>query len=378
MDFSEKIKEFSERVNSIKDSISTEEATKTAIILPFFSALGYDIFNPNEFLPEFVADIGIKKGEKVDYAIILNGEPVILIEAKAINKNLEKHDSQLFRYFATTKAKFAILTNGIKYLFYTDIEEVNKMDTTPFLEIDILNLNESSINELKRFIKSNFNIDEVFSNASILKYINSFKLILSKQLECPTDNFIKVFLQDIYKGPKTQNIIEKFRPILKKSLTEYINDSINEKIKLAINSNNINTDNEKPISTQDKKESKQSSISDIEQEAFFAVKNILKNTLDMNDINYKVTESYLAVIYKNNTRKWICRFICNTSQKTLIIQNKEKIKLNAINDIYRYEQDIIAIANGYINQKPPYVVDLVRHTPYKKRTKPNKHLTVKN
>ncbi|KZE97710.1 hypothetical protein AVP43_00332 [Geobacillus stearothermophilus] len=97
--FIEQIQTLSKRVNRLKNTIATEEATKTSIIMPFFQVLGYDIFNPEEFLPEFTADVGIKKGEKVDYAIMIDGKPVILIEAKAANQKLDKHDSQLFRYF---------------------------------------------------------------------------------------------------------------------------------------------------------------------------------------------------------------------------------------------------------------------------------------
>ena len=137
MAFEENLKNLITRIKSMKNSISTEEATKTSIIMPFFQILGYDVFNPVEFIPEYTADVGIKKGEKVDYAICLNDKLTILIEAKSINQQLEKHDSQLFRYFGTTAAKFAILTNGLIYRFYTDLDEQNRMDSTPFFEIDL-------------------------------------------------------------------------------------------------------------------------------------------------------------------------------------------------------------------------------------------------
>ena len=102
MDFDENLKQLIKKIESIKDQIKTEEATKMSLIVPFFQLLGYDVFNPQEFCPEYTADVGIKKGEKVDYAILLNNEPIILIEAKAVNKKLDKHSSQLFRYFVTT------------------------------------------------------------------------------------------------------------------------------------------------------------------------------------------------------------------------------------------------------------------------------------
>lgn len=162
MDFIDQLKQFSKRVESMKDSIQTEEATKTAIIMPFFAMLGYDVFNPQEFVPEFTADVGIKKGEKVDYAIIKEGEPVILIECKSIQENLDRHDSQLFRYFGTTTAKFAILTNGLIYRFYTDLDSPNKMDDDPFLSINILDIRENQVPELKKFSKGVFDIDSIF------------------------------------------------------------------------------------------------------------------------------------------------------------------------------------------------------------------------
>ena len=168
MDFSDKVKQFSREVESKKDDLLTEEATKTALILPFFQLLEYDVFNPHEFIPEYTADVGTKKGEKVDYAVMREGKPIILIEAKAVADDLTKHDAQLFRYFTATEAKFAILTNGVSYKFYTDLEESNKMDEKPFLEINMLDLVETQIGELKKFTRENFDIDTIFNTASEL------------------------------------------------------------------------------------------------------------------------------------------------------------------------------------------------------------------
>ena len=169
--FPEQVKTFAKRVQKLKDSILTEEATKTSVIMPFFQLLNYDVFNPEEFLPEFTADVGIKKGEKVDYAILKSGEPIILVEAKSIQEKLTKHDSQLFRYFGTTKAKFAILTNGLTYRFYTDLEEQNKMDTVPFFEFNLLDIRDNQLSELYKFRKENFNIEDIITTASKLSGI---------------------------------------------------------------------------------------------------------------------------------------------------------------------------------------------------------------
>ncbi|NRY63840.1 type I restriction endonuclease [Clostridium beijerinckii] len=169
MDFSDKLKQFSARAEMIKTTLQTEEATKTSLVMPFFSLLGYDVFNPMEFIPEFTADFGIKKGEKVDYAIINEGKPIILVECKGGNDSLTKHDAQLFRYFTVTDSKFAILTNGLVYKFFTDLDEANKMDDTPFLEINILDMSDLQVQELKKFTKDNFDIDTIF-NINKLKF----------------------------------------------------------------------------------------------------------------------------------------------------------------------------------------------------------------
>ena len=237
MDFIDELKQFSKRVENIKDTIQTEEATKTAILMPFFQLMGFDVFNPNEFVPEFTADVGIKKGEKVDYAILKDGKPIILIEAKSITEPLDNHDSQLYRYFGTTKARFAILTNGINYKFYTDLDEPNKMDKIPFMNINILDIKDAQVNELKKFHKSNFNLDDVISTASELKYSNEIKKKFNADLSTPSDEFVRFFVGNIYSGRATTQVIEKFRPIVKKALNQYISELLNDKIKSALTTN---------------------------------------------------------------------------------------------------------------------------------------------
>jgi len=154
MSFNERIMAIAERIPQIIDSLETEEATKNALIMPFIQALGYDIFNPQEVVPEFVADVGTKKGEKVDYAIKQNGDVIILIECKQANANLnEANTNQLYRYFTTTKARIAILTNGVIYRFYSDLEEPNKMDQKPFLELDMTNIRDNLLDEVKKLSK---------------------------------------------------------------------------------------------------------------------------------------------------------------------------------------------------------------------------------
>lgn len=358
MSFEEKLREFIERVKKTKDNIATEEATKTSVIMPFFQILGYDVFNPTEFIPEYTADVGIKKGEKVDYAILLNGELTLLIEAKSINEQLEKHDSQLFRYFGTTAAKFAILTNGLIYRFYSDLDEQNKMDSSPFFEINLLDISDSEIIELKKFCKENFDLSMILDTASELKYLGLIKKVLKDEFANPSDDFIRFILtQGVYDGMKTQNTVEKYRPTVKKSISQYINELVNDKIQNALKSD----ESFEPKAIQQFEEVDESALiasvsniitTDEEIECFFIVKSILHNAIDLNRIGYKDTASYFSIIIDGKVTKWICRIFLKENTKYIIIPNgdaNDKIVLDKLDDIYAYTDRLVARLNSLIS-----------------------------
>lgn len=346
MEFETKIKELGERATKLKNTLKTEEATKTSLIMPFFQILGYDVFNPNEFTPEYTADVGIKKGEKVDYAIFLKNEIAMLIEAKSVNETLDKHDSQLFRYFSTTKAKFAILTNGIVYKFYTDLEKINVMDTTPFLEINMCDLNDNDIQQLQKFKKENYDTESILSTASNLKYIGLIKKIIKEELNNPSEEFVKLLLNEgVYEGVKNKTVIDKFKPLIKNAITMYINDTVNNKLQSAIN-NNKNIIEEEFIEEEPK-----IVTTEEELQAYYVVKAILSEHCVPNKISYKDTSSYFGVLYENKVTKWICRFYFKEFVKYIIISDNDKNEIRhdieSINDIYKYKNELLDSLNKY-------------------------------
>lgn len=313
MDFIEKLTDFSNRTEHIKNSIQTEEATKTSIILPFFQLLGYDIFNPYEFVPEYTADAGIKKGEKVDYAVMINNEPLILIEAKSITTELTaKHISQLIRYFSVTKAKFGILTNGIIYQFYSDLEEHNKMDTIPFLEFDLSHIRKETVEELKRFRKDAFDIKSILNRASDLKYMTMIKNVITEQFKNPSDQFVKALInKNIYNGIKTQAVLDKFKVIIQKAFDEYINDTITERLSTVISSD--------PIITPVQKE-KNDTLTLDEKEVLDFVKEMLETS---EDIEYRKTSRYAYMQLGELSTKWICRVYIRKDQHLFTLHKFE-------------------------------------------------------
>lgn len=356
MDFVDQLKQFSSRIEALKDNIYTEEATKTSLIMPFFAMLGYDVFNPSEFVPEYIADVGIKKGEKVDYAILFDGVPSILIEAKSITEKLDKHSSQLFRYFGTSKAKFAILTNGVIYQFFTDLEETNKMDEKPFLEINMLDIKEYQVAEIKKYAKSNFDVNEIFSVASDLKYSNKFKTVLAEELNSPSDEFVKFFLSKCYDGRQTQPIIDKFKSVVKKSLNSYVTELMSEKIKTALgtqdNFDNVAVAPEEPVLAPAPKDVNKITTTPEELEAYFIVKTILAEIVPLAEITYKDTESYMSILYKGKVTNWVCRLHFNGAKKYITIPDNTKksvrIDIEDIYDIKNHSKEITEALKRYL------------------------------
>lgn len=351
MEFQEKLYELADRISKLKSSIQTEEATKQSFILPFFQSLGYDVFNPLEFVPEFTADVGIKKGEKVDYAILQDGNPLILIEAKTHTENLAKHDSQLFRYYGTTKAKFAILTNGVIYKFYSDLEQPNIMDTQPFFTLDMENLSDQSILYIDNFRKNNLDIDSILNTASDLKYINLTKNTFKTLIDDPTDEFVRLLLNScIYEGVKNQKVVDKFKPIIKRGITQFINEKMSTKFKETLN----NTESDETAnSTNDTTEDENKVVTTFEElNAYAIVKSMLRKAVEPSRIAYRDTESYFGILLDDNNRKWICRINLDSKNKHIIIsdENKNSVRydIKSLDDIYQYEDVLLKSLNKYL------------------------------
>ena len=351
MDFNEGIRHFADNIDKIVGSISTEEATKMSLIVPVFQQLGYDVFNPTEFCPEYIADVGIKKGEKVDYAILRNGEPIILIECKSCTEDLDKHGSQLYRYFGASTAKFGILTNGIIYRFFTDLEKSNTMDMVPFLEIDMRNLDDNQLSQLRKFHKENFDTDKVFSAAEELKYTKLVKDFIRKEFEEPSDEFLKLILTEIHKGVKTQKVIDKYRPLVKRALSSVINEIVNKKLTNALDTTAAET-TEPDESAETEEPVSKIITTEEEMESFYIVRAILAETVSADRVARRDTESYFGILFDDNNRKPICRVNLDGNKKWLMLPDENKSfsrqEIKKPTDIYKYKKDLIDVVKRYL------------------------------
>ena len=359
MEFLARVNALSAKIQQQSAAIQTEEATKTAFVMPFInSVLGYDVFDPLEVVPEYICDVGTKKGEKIDYAIMKNGEVQILIECKKIGEPLHiNHASQLFRYFHVTSARISILTNGRVYRFYTDLDAPNKMDDKPFLELDLLDLDEHALPELEKLTKSAFDVDSIISAAGELKYVGQIKREIAAQFTKPDDEFIKFFAARVYEGIITQKVREQFAVLTRKAAAQFLGDQVNDRLKSAISGPIQPTFAMAPVDSSPASEPVEETEDDRVQttleelEGFHVVKAIVRSVVDAKRIVHRDTQSYFGILLDDNNRKPICRLHFNRTQKYLGIFDREKNEtrhaIDSVDDIYSFSEQLKGVISHY-------------------------------
>ena len=356
MDFKDQIKQLGDRVAKLKEQIQTEEATKNAFIMPFLQTLGYDVFNPLEVVPEYITDIGTKKGEKIDYAIFKDGNPTILIECKHWGQNLNLHDGQLLRYFHVSKAKFGLLTNGVTYRFYSDLVESNKMDEKPFLEFNINEIKDNQIEELKKFHKTVFDAESITNTASELKYTNELKHLLQQELANPSADFVKHFARQVYPSVVTAKVLEQFTNLTKKSIQQHISDLITERLKTALTKEDEKVKEQEAIQSEQAKADESKVVTTEEElEGFIIVKTILRQKISAPRITHRDAQSYFAILLDDNNRKTICRLYLNGSKKYFVTldEHKKEVKneIASLDDIFKHSETLLNIVDNYNKSK---------------------------
>ena len=356
VDISERLASLASKIAQQRSSIETEEATKNAFVMPFISlVLGYDVFNPNEVVPEFTADVGTKKGEKIDYAIVKDGDVQILIECKRIGSPLHlNHASQLFRYFAVANARIAVLTNGDEYQFFTDLDAPNRMDEKPFLVLQVSDLDSAVVPELRKLTKDAFDLDSIISAAEELRYVGEIKRILAAEFTSPDVEWVKFFTSRVYTGAFTQKVREQFTGLVEKAGKQFLNDRVNDRLKAALG-RDANGVVEEADAAADTSESaaldsvEQASKKDIETtiveiEGFQIVRAIACSEVPPERIVMRDTKTYCGVLLDDNNRKPIARLWFNSGQKYLGLLDADKKEtrhpIESTHEIYRFAEQI--------------------------------------
>jgi hypothetical protein len=337
MELEARIAELSKVVREHREVLLTEEAAKNALVMPFLQALGYNVFNPAEVVPEFTCDVGIKKGEKVDYAILKDGKPVMLFECKACAANLDEcHASQLYRYFSVTPARVGVLTNGVVYRFFSDLEAPNKMDSRPFLEVNLLTAEEMILAELKKFSKASFEIGAILANANDLKYTREIKRILMQELNQPSEDFVRFFVAQVYSGRMTQSVREQFTEITRKALQQFVSERVSDRLKSAL-AQEVESTKAAPAEELAQEPALETTAE--EMQAYYIVKAILAQMVDPDRVILRDQKTYCSVLLDDSNRKPICRLWFNASQKYIGLFDAAKaetrVPISNLSEIYR-------------------------------------------
>lgn len=362
MEFAERLTALAAKVRQQKGQIETEEATKNAFIMPFISTiLGYDVFNPLEVIPEFTADVGVKKGEKIDYAIMHGGTVQILIECKKSKEPLKiEHASQLYRYFAVTNARIAILTNGEVYQFFTDLDAPNRMDAKPFLVLDLGDIDETLLPELLKLTKDIFDLDSIISAAGELKYIGAIKRAIAAEFKEPEDDWVKFLTSKVYEGAYTQKVREQFTGLVTKATKQFLNDQVNDRLKAALGTPDFpmatdaelaaSVTSEKPV--EDDLNDNGIVTTPEELEGYNIVRAIVCGDVKPARVAQRDAKSYFAILLDDNNRKPIARLHFNREQKYLGLFDANKAEtrfpISSLEDIYEHADALRTSVKAYL------------------------------
>ena len=341
MDFKDNVLGLAERIKVQRNAVKTEEATKTSFIMPMIYALGYDIFNPYEVIPEMDCDL-TKRGDKIDYAIQKDGKTIMLIECKHCTSNLNLHDTQLSKYYAASNARFGILTNGIEYRFYADLDKNNIMDEKPFLVVDMLDLDDNILEQLKKFHKERFDESDILSTAQELKYSTEIKKLIKQELENPSWDFTRFFAKQIYNNSFGQKAYEQFAPMVKDCFGSVVNDIIQERLALA----------SKVEKQEESKESVQLAndngivTTEEELEAYHIIKGILSSVISSKAISYTDFKSYF-VVHLITRVYWVCRLHFGYRKKSIGFPlegytGEKTFEIKSLDEIHNYKEEILA------------------------------------
>ena len=364
LDLVDRVQRLARRVQRHLESVQTEEATKTALVLPFIAdVLGYNVFDPTEVVPEFTADVGTKKGEKVDYAILRDGKPILLFECKRYGADLgDSAKSQLHRYFGVTESRVAVLTDGVTYRFFSDVDAPNRMDDRPFYEFDLRSADEAEAKEkakqISQFTKASFDADALQGQAQDLKYTREVLSLIKLEFDNPSPDFVRLFSKRVYPRTHTKRVVTQFTEITRRALKQFLDNHLKAQITRVLEGDKADEASSDAGSGQEADAASEAAgpihtTTEDEWQGFFAVKAILSRDLSPERIHMRDVKSYCGILLDNTNRQPICRLHFNNPDNkylALIGENKKHrlVPIESIDDIFGHADEIRAAANRYL------------------------------
>ncbi|MBK6770308.1 MAG: type I restriction enzyme HsdR N-terminal domain-containing protein [Ardenticatenales bacterium] len=367
VDIVEQLQAISARIPKLREHLSTEEATKTSLVLPFIRALGYDFTDPTEVVPEYHADVPGIKAERADYAIMQDGQPIILFECKPVGASLgDPHHSQLFRYFTAKRVRVGVLTNGLLYEFYSDLDDKNVMDRKPFMIVDMQNVDDAPMGELRRFAKGQFAEAEIMGFAAEMKYNRQLRRFLAAQFASPGEDFAKMLTVEVYQGKViTQKVRDQFLPMIQRALQQFISDQVNERLRTALTREpgdapiapaTVGSSAAPAVESPGEAAAAEDVTTVEEIEAYLIIKSIVRNAVAPSRVVMRDQNTYCGILLDNNNRKPLCRLWFNRAKKAVSLfdvtdetgkAQEQKVAIDMLDDIYGLADRLLATAKRY-------------------------------
>jgi len=355
MDLIDRLSDIAHRAKNQIQHMETEESVKTSLVLPFIQALGYDVFDPLEVVPEFTADFGIKRGEKVDYALKVDGKVVMVMECKKAEAKLETHHAaQLYRYYSVSEAKFGVLSDGIRYLFYTDLDAPNVMDQRPFFEFNLLRFDGADVERLKQFSRDIFDSQNIRTDAAEMRVFKAVKSELQQELETPSEDFVRMIAARVQPDQRvTAAVREKFIGLIKKVGQQILQERAQELLSNASNPNSAESIETKELSSnndqlvEDEEVIIERSIVTTveEKEAFRLIQAIAAEVTDPENIFMRDSLSYCAILFTDNNRKTVARLFLHQKRKPTISifsnGNEARYPVTKLTDILKVREQLL-------------------------------------
>lgn len=337
MEFETELARIAEVIRNHREVLLTEEAAKNALVMPFIRALGYNVFDPGEVVPEYTCDVGIKKGEKVDYAVCEADSVRILIECKPANAELSiENASQLYRYFSVTDARVAILTNGVDYKFYTDVETPNRMDDRPFFTCRLDDLRKADIDTLTKFTKQAFDVEHIVEEARNLKLQTLVRKAIEAEFAEPSGDFVRIVAAKVHDGRLTGAVVDKFKIAIKSAIAAIVRDRVNDRLTSAL---------DRTPESEDVADDEIETTED-ERQGYHIVCAIAAAKIDPSRLAMRDAKSYCAILLDDNNRKTVARLHFNSSSTrflgTFSAKEETRHRVSRPVDIYKFAGQISA------------------------------------
>ena len=195
-DLKSRMDAFALRSRPLVELCRNEEQTKVTLINPYIDLLGYDVRDPRQVQLEYRADFHAGT-ERVDYAVLRDGVPWLLVEAKSATEGLAEAipTKQIQRYVMATEAQYVVLTNGRVWAWFRKLPGEQVLEDAPFVSHDVLEPSDAEVRWLCAVHASRLDPSRLSDIADEERLQRDFSTWLDDSRTEPAESFLRLLLK---------------------------------------------------------------------------------------------------------------------------------------------------------------------------------------